>query len=104
MAKVTVYECDGMTPNGGECEAYEECDPGKFPAGWLTITLEARIHSGHRAPGGRGRDRKYEERPDGSDWLHLCPDCQQVTGSDLRLAGVVAAARSRRLAHGGEGE
>lgn len=103
MAKVIAYECDGLRDDGSECDAYSECDPGQFPAGWLTLTLEARIHSGTRAPGGRGRDRKYEERPDGSDWMHLCPDCQQARGTEVRVAGVVARARSKRLM-GGEGE
>ena len=105
MAKLTVYECDGLTDANLACESYEECEPGSFPAGWLTLTVEARIHGATRAPGGRGRDRKYEERPDGADWLHLCPNCAHTREGEARLAAVVAKARIRKLRlPGGEHE
>lgn len=103
MAKVTVYECDGLSPAGEPCESYQECEPGFFPEGWLTLTVEARIHKGVRSPGGRGRDRKYEDRPEAADWLHLCPDCAHTKEAEARLAAVVLRARTGQWADGREG-
>lgn len=97
MAKFTSYECDGKNEHGEACEAYAECEPGEFPAGWLTLTVEARIHSGHRAPGGRGRDRKHEEKPHAADWLHLCPHCVATREAEGRLMAVVGRARTKRM-------
>ena len=95
MAKVTVYECDGITAAGTECEQYAEMPPGQFPEGWLTVTLEARIHNTERrvVGMGRGRDRREEHRPEAADWLHLCPSCAQVRGGDAVLAALLNNAR-----------
>lgn len=104
MAKITAYECDGITDANLDCENYEECEPGVFPAGWLTLTVEARIHGSQRPAGGRGRDRRYEEKPDAADWLHLCPHCVAARNAEARLAAVAAKARTRRLAGHTEAE
>lgn len=81
------YTCDGTCqgPDGRPTQIV--LNVGKYPAGWRTVTIQVRQFAEQevRSPG---------DKPDGSEYMHLCPSCtapnpavlQETTVRALKLA------------------